>query len=160
MLENALALFVLLPCLSVIALPQLSSLRKIPAAPAFALLHQPQTQQQTQQQSPNPPDPHSIPSLDGGAGPCTADLTITDNAGAPIYNALVKVHIAYGTLSLHKLDLQISTNVDGKVRFTGLPDRLKHGLLFRASEGNRSGEAFDDPANTCKAQFTVALLKK
>ena len=106
------------------------------------------------------PDPHSIPSVDGGLGPCTADFTITDNAGKPIYSATIKVHIAYGVASVRKLDLQVGTNVDGKARFTGLPDRLKRGLYFEASESDRSGEAFDDPEKTCQAQFTIALQKK
>jgi hypothetical protein len=106
------------------------------------------------------PDPHAVPALDGGIGSCSADLTITDSAGAPVYAAKVKVHIAYGFLNTHKLDLELSTNVDGKARFTGLPDRIKHGFYFRASEGDRTGEAFDDPTNTCKAQFTITLQKK
>jgi len=121
------------------------------------------SQQASSQQSPaknaapQNPDPHSTPTLDGGVGPCTADFTINDKAGAPVYNAMISVHIAYGTWSIRKLDLQVNTNVDGKARFTGLPDRIKHGIIFHASEGNRIGEAFDDPANTCKAQFTIAL---
>lgn len=106
------------------------------------------------------PDPHSIPSVDGGLGPCSADFTITDNAGKPIYAATIKVHIAYGFASVRKLDLQVGTNVDGKARFTGLPDRLKRGLYFEASDSDRSGEAFDDPEKTCQAQFTIALQKK
>jgi len=106
------------------------------------------------------PDPHSIPSVDGGLGACTADFTITDNSGKPIYSATIKVHIAYGFGSFHKLDLQVGTNVDGKARFTGLPDRLKRGLYFEASESDRYGEAFDDPEKTCQAQFTIALQKK
>lgn len=106
------------------------------------------------------PDPHAVPSIDGGIGPCTADFTVTDAAGAPVYAAKVKVHIAYGFGSFHKLDLEQGTNIDGKARFIGLPDRTKHGLYFRASEGDRTGEAFDDPANTCKAQFTIAIQKK
>ena len=106
------------------------------------------------------PDPHSTPTLDGGIGSCTADFTITDGSGAPIYNATVKVHIAYGTWSIRRLDLQLSTNVDGKARFTGLPDRIKHGLLFHASEGDRAGDAFDDPGDTCKFQSAITLVKK
>ena len=106
------------------------------------------------------PDPKTVPVIDGGIGPCTADLTITDEAGAPVYAAKISVHIAYGFMNVRKLDLEVSTNAAGKARFTGLPDRLKHGLYFRDSEGDRSGEAFDDPANTCKAQFTIALRKK
>jgi hypothetical protein len=102
----------------------------------------------------------AIPSIDGGIGLCSADLTINDDSGTPVYAAKVSVHIAYGFMNVRKLDLELGTNADGKARFTGLPDRIKHGIYFRASEGDRSGEAFDDPANTCKAQFTIKLEKK
>ena len=105
-------------------------------------------------------DPHATPVMDGGIGPCSADFTITDSAGAAVYAAKVKVHIAYGFMNVRKLDLELGTNIDGKARFTGLPDHIKHGLYFHASEGDRTGEAFDDPANTCKAQFTITLQKK
>jgi hypothetical protein len=105
-------------------------------------------------------DPKSVPVIDGGIGPCSADFTITDAAGAPVYAAKINVHIAYGFASIRKLDLEVSTNADGKARFTGLPTRIKRGLYFHASEGDRAGEAFDDPANNCKAQFTIALQKK
>ena len=97
--------------------------------------------------------------MDAGIGPCSADFTITDSASTPVYAAKVKVHIAYGFMNVRKLDLELGTNIDGKAGFIGLPDRSKHGLYFKASEGDRSGEAFDDPANTCKAQFTITLQK-
>jgi hypothetical protein len=105
------------------------------------------------------PDPHSVPTLDGGLGPCTADFVITDASGTPVYSAKVKVHIAYGFMNVRKLDLEVDTNVDGKARFTGLPDRLKHGIYFRASEGDRTGEAFDNPSETCKQQLVIVLRK-
>ena len=105
------------------------------------------------------PDPRSIPVVDGGIGPCTADFTITDADNKPVYLAKIKVHIAYGFMSTRKLDLEVSTNIDGKARFTGLPDRVKRGLFFEASEGDRTGNAFDDPSKTCQAQFTVTLRK-
>ena len=107
-----------------------------------------------------PADSKTVPVIDGGIGPCSADFTVTDAAGAPVYAAKIKVHIAYGFMSVRKLDLEVGTNADGKARFTGLPDRLKHGLYFEASEGDRVGQAFDDPASTCKTQFTVTLRKK
>lgn len=109
------------------------------------------------QSSPAPADPKSIPVIDGGIGPCSADFTITDANGAPVYAAKVRVHIAYGFMNARKLDLEVGTNVDGKARFTGLPDRIKHGIYFHAAEGNRTGEAFDDPANNCKAQFGITI---
>jgi hypothetical protein len=112
------------------------------------------------QTNPDQPDPKSVPVVDGGIGACTADFTVTDAAGAPVYAAKINVHIAYGFMYARKLDLEVGTNSNGKARFTGLPERVKHGLYFEASEGNRTAEAFDDPATTCKAQFTVALRKK
>ena len=105
------------------------------------------------------PDPRSIPVIDGAIGPCTADFTITDADNKPVYLAKIKVHIAYGFMSTKKLDLEVSTNIDGKARFTGLPDRVKRGLFFEASEGDRTGNAFDDPSKTCQAQLAVTLRK-
>ena len=105
------------------------------------------------------PDPHSVPAVDADLGPCTADFTVTDTDKKPVYNAKVRVRIAYGFLNAHKLDLEVGTNVDGKARFTGLPDRLKHGLFFEAGEGDRTGNAFDDPSKTCKAQFAITIRK-
>jgi hypothetical protein len=106
------------------------------------------------------PDPKSVPMIDGGIGPCTADFTVNDVDGQPVYAAKIKVHIAYRFLSAHKLDLEVGTNYEGKARFTGLPDRLKRGgLYFEASEGERTASAFDDPSKTCNGQFTVVLRK-
>jgi hypothetical protein len=103
------------------------------------------------------PNSSTVPVIDGGIGPCTADFTITDNAGAPIYYADIKVHIAYGIFGAHKLDLDVGTNINGKARFTGLPSKTKQGLFFQASKDRRTGSAFDDTAKTCNAQFTVQL---
>jgi hypothetical protein len=105
------------------------------------------------------PDPHSVSAVDAGLGSCSADFTITDADNKPVYAAKIKVRIAYGFASARKLDLEVGTNVDGKARFTGLPERLKKGLFFEASESDRTGNAFDDPAKTCKAQFAVTLRK-
>src|SRR5262245_999626 len=101
------------------------------------------------------PDPKSVPVIDGALGPCSADFTVTDDAGAPVYNAKVKVHITYGFMQARKLDLEVGTNADGKARVTGLPAKTKFGLTFRASEGDRTAEVFDDTAKTCQAQFTL-----
>jgi len=105
-------------------------------------------------------DPHTIPVIDGSIGPCSADFTVTDAGGIPVYDTKIRVHIAYGFMNTHKLDLEVGTNIDGKASVAGLPDRIKHGFYFHASQGDRSGEAFDDPANTCKAKFSIALQKK
>jgi hypothetical protein len=106
------------------------------------------------------PDPHSVPSVDAGIGTCTADFTITDTDGKPVYDAKIRVHIAYGFGGWHKLDLQVGTNVDGKAKFTTLPNSMrKGGLYFQASQSGSTGEAFDDPSKTCQAQFAITLRK-
>jgi len=104
--------------------------------------------------------PSAVPVMDGGIGSCSADFIVNDADGKPVYAATIKVHIEYGFMYLRKLDLQIGTNADGKARFTGFPERVKHGLFFEASEGDRVAEAFDDPSTNCKNQFTVVLRKK
>jgi hypothetical protein len=106
------------------------------------------------------PDSNSISVVDAGLGSCSADFAVNDASGKPVYAATVQVHIAYGFASAHKLDLQVGTNAAGKARFSGLPETTKHGLFFRASEGDREASAFDDPSKTCKAAFTLALQKK
>ena len=106
------------------------------------------------------PDPKSVPVVDGAIGTCSYDFTVTDTDAKPVYAAKIKVHIAYGFMYARKLDLEVGTNIDGKARFTGLPERTKRGLFFEASEGDRTGNAFVDPATTCKSQFTVVLRQK
>lgn len=111
-------------------------------------------------QSVAPVGPKTVPVIDGGIGPCSADFTVTDSTGAPVYAATIRVHIAYRFLNAHKLDLEVGTNAAGKARFTGLPAKTKQGLFFQASEGSREGSVFDDPAKTCKAEFTVSILEE
>ncbi len=106
------------------------------------------------------PDPNAVPVIDGGIGNCSADFTVVDDSGSPVYDAKISVHIAYGTWSLRKMDLEVGTSAAGKARFTGLPKRTKQGLFFQASQDDRQGSAFDDLAKTCKAQFTIQLEKK
>ncbi|MGB8990006.1 MAG: hypothetical protein WCC37_25640 [Candidatus Sulfotelmatobacter sp.] len=107
-----------------------------------------------------PVDPKTVAVVDAGLGPCAADFTITDAANQPVYGANIRVRITYGFLNLHKLDLQVGTNAEGKARFVGLPGSRKQGLFFLASEGDREGSSFDDPGKTCKTQFTIVLRKK
>jgi hypothetical protein len=96
------------------------------------------------------PDPHQVPVMDGEAGPCSVAFTVTDAKGALVYDARIRVHIAYGFAGVRRLDLEAATNVDGKTQFKGLPEKVKGGILtFRATQGKREGSATYDPAKNC-----------
>jgi hypothetical protein len=105
------------------------------------------------------PDPHQVPVMDGEAGPCSVAFTVTDVKGAPVYDARIRVHIAYGFAGVRKLDLEAATNVDGKTQFKGLPEKVKGGtLIFRASQGKRDGSAVYDPTKNCSGQQSAIVL--
>ena len=105
------------------------------------------------------PDPHQVPVMDGEAGPCSVGFTVTDAKGGPVYDARIRVHLAYGFAGVRRLDLEAATNVDGKTQFKGLPEKVKGGILmFRASQGKRDGSAIYDPAKNCGGQQSSIVL--
>jgi hypothetical protein len=100
-----------------------------------------------------------VPVIDGGAGPCSLELVVTADS-KPVYAAAVKVHIAYGFGGVRKLDLEASTNIDGKVKFIGLPSRVRRPPLeFQASKDQLLGTATYDPDSECQAKHDIALEK-
>jgi hypothetical protein len=102
---------------------------------------------------------NKVPVIDGAAGSCSMDLTITAD-DKPVYAATVKVHIAYGFGGLHKLDLEASTNVNGKVKFIGIPAKVRRSTLeFDATKDQLTGTLTYDPASECQATHTIALKK-
>src|SRR5690348_501263 len=64
--------------------------------------------------------------MDGGAGPCSAEFTVTGPDAKPIFAALINVHVVYGFGGFHKLDLGVYTDHDGKAKFTGLPAKVRN----------------------------------
>jgi hypothetical protein len=118
---------------------------------------QPQTKDQSQNALDSQQDYYV---MQAGAGPCSLDLTVTDSEGKPVFSAMISVHMAYGFMGLHKLDLSVYTNHEGKARFTGLPDRVHKGPLeFRAKKDNAAGVAVYDPAFGCSAKHDIVLQK-
>jgi hypothetical protein len=104
-------------------------------------------------------DPHQVPVMDGEAGPCSVAFTVTDGKSAPVYDARIRVHIAYGFAGVRRLDLEAATNVDGKTQFKGLPEKVKGGTLsFRATQGKREGSATYDPTKNCSGQQSAIVL--
>jgi hypothetical protein len=106
------------------------------------------------------PTPEKVPVMDGGAGTCSLELAVTGADGQPVYAATVKVHMAYGFGGVHRLDLEAGTNSDGKVKFTGLPARVRRPPLeFQASKDGLVGVATYDPLIECHAQHRITLQK-
>jgi len=114
----------------------------------------------TQQPSTNTAsEAQKVPVIDGAAGSCSLNLTITAD-DKPVYAATVKVHIAYGFGGLRKLDLEASTNVDGKVKFTGIPAKVSRSTLeFDVTKDQLAGTLTYDPASECQATHSIALKK-
>jgi hypothetical protein len=102
----------------------------------------------------------AIPTIDGGAGPCSVEFTVTDSNGALVSNAQISVHIEYGFLGSHKLDLQVATDSHGKARFVGLPEKTDNGLFFEATKGNLRGVATDDPNTECEAKHGIYMSSR
>jgi len=101
-----------------------------------------------------------VPVIQGGAGPCSLELTVRGADGKPVYAATVKVHVKYGFGGMRRLDLEAGTNSDGKVKFAGLPDRVQRPPLeFHASKDEFMGiEAFD-PSTECQGKHDITLEK-
>lgn len=101
--------------------------------------------------------PSEVPVVDGAAGPCKADFTVTDASGKAIYNAHVHVQVRYGFMSQRKTDLDVGTNSDGKARFTGLPSKVKKPLEYTVKYKDQSKSVMSDPAVDCNADLKVQL---
>jgi len=107
-----------------------------------------------------PANNEKVPVIDGGAGPCSLELTVTGADGKPVYAATVKVHIKYGFGGMRRLDLEAGTNSDGKVKFAGLPAKVQRPPLeFHASKDEFEGVASFDPSTECQAKHDVTLEK-
>lgn len=99
----------------------------------------------------------TVPTLDGGIGPCSAEFHIVGADNKPIYNAQVHTLIKYGAFGVRKLDLQGSTNADGKVKFTGLPDVNKRPMSFDIKQGQKTAQRAFEPGEQCNPVFEVIL---
>jgi hypothetical protein len=107
--------------------------------------------------APTTPNPYV---MDGGAGPCSVELTVLDDGGKPVFSALVHVHLTYGFGGFHKLDLSVYTNHDGKAKFIGLPAKLHNPpAVFQATKDQLTGEATYSPSAECSARHEIVLQK-
>ena len=98
-----------------------------------------------------------IPVLDARlGGDCSADFTVKDAAGKPIYAAAIHVRVRYGFLGIKRADLEVGTNSDGKARIAGLSTKSRP-LVYRIEESELESTAEQDVKTSCRATFEVTL---
>jgi len=101
-----------------------------------------------------------IPVISGDLGGCTADFTVTGTKMHPIYGAKLEVEIRYGFGGFHRTNLEIYTNVDGKARVEGLPERSKNPLSFTASFEGRKTVVIVDPEQKCHGAYQAIVTDR
>jgi hypothetical protein len=106
---------------------------------------------------PQAPSSTDVPVLKGGAGSCTADFVVSDSSGKGVYDAKISVLIKYGFMGLHRLDLTVGTNFEGKARVEGLPEQIKGSAEFKISRGDQSKIVPYDPQTNCHPRHEVIL---
>ena len=108
----------------------------------------------SRQQTPNSAD---VPVVKGGAGSCTADFVVRDSSGKGVYDAKIGIQIKYGFMGLHKLDLTVGTNFEGKARVEGLPEQIRGSAEFKVSHGDQSKVVPYDPQANCHPRHEIIL---
>jgi len=101
-----------------------------------------------------------VPVISGDLGECTADFTVTGTKFHPLYNAKLEVEIRYGFGGFRRTSLEIYTNVDGKARVTGLPERSKRPLAFTASYEGRKTVVIVDPEQKCHGAYQAVVTDR
>jgi hypothetical protein len=104
--------------------------------------------------------PNPIPVISGDLGECTADFTVTGTKLHPIYGAKLEVEIRYGFAGFRRTNLEIYTNVDGKARVEGLPERSKNPLSFTASFEGRKTVVIVDPEQKCHGDYQAIVTDR
>jgi hypothetical protein len=96
-----------------------------------------------QTQAADQPKPE-VPALKAGLGTCAVDFVVKDGDGKPVYQATIHSKIRYGALSVKRMDVEISTNDEGKARIEGL--KIKHDGTYNSGGYVRQGVTpTDDP---------------
>jgi hypothetical protein len=98
-----------------------------------------------------------VPVVDGHLGSCSADFTVVDMKGSPIYNAKIDVSLRYGFMGLRRMSLEVGTNSDGKARVAGLPDKSKNPFRFEITSGSLFESVLLNIQDRCNDTFHVIL---
>ena len=101
-----------------------------------------------------------VPQISADAGPCWVEFTVTGAAKKPVYLAKINTVVRYGFMSKRKTELELSTDSNGKGKFTGLPHDVKKPLAFSITYQDQTKTVTHDPATNCHAAFDVSLANK
>src|SRR4051812_36346878 len=107
------------------------------------------------QQAAEAPKPE-VPALKAGLGSCAADFLVKDADGKPVYQAIIHSKIRYGALSVKRMDVEVSTNEDGKARIEGLPEKAKP-IVYDIEKAGEKGTVTQDVSTGCLASLQVSL---
>jgi hypothetical protein len=108
-------------------------------------------------QAPTPPStPPDVPALNARLGGCSAEFTVKNGDGAPVYLALIHVNVRYGTMNLKRMDLEVGTNSEGKARIKGLPDKAKL-MTYDIQKDDKKTTVDQDVAKACEGKFDVTM---
>ena len=92
----------------------------------------------------------------GLGGSCSADFTVKDAAGKPVYAAMVHVKVRYGFAGVKRADLEVGTSSEGKARIEGLPDKAKP-MTYDVKKDDKKAEVTQDVSDTCHATFDLVI---
>jgi hypothetical protein len=97
-----------------------------------------------------------VPVLKAGLGTCAADFVVKDGDGKPVYLATIHARIRYGAMSVKRMDVEVSTNDEGKARIEGLPTKAKP-IVYDIEKAGVKATAQQDVATGCLASLQVTL---
>lgn len=100
------------------------------------------------------------PQISADIGPCWVDFTVTDATHKPVYLAKIHTLIRYGFLNSRKTELELSTDTNGKGKFTGLPHAVKKPIVFDITYKDLSKMVTHDPGTNCHQSLDVELGSK
>ena len=89
-------------------------------------------------------------------GLCSAEFTVKDAAGKPVYGASVHVRVRYGFMGVKRADLEVGTSYTGKARVEGLPDKAKP-LEWEVQKEMKRASAEQMVEDNCNAKFDLTL---
>ena len=101
-----------------------------------------------------------VPQISADIGPCWVDFTVTDAAKKPVYLAKIQTVIRYGFMSKRKVELELSTDANGKGKFTGLPHEVKKPIEFTVTYKDQTKTVTHDPGTNCHQTMEVELGSK